>query len=87
MCALVMMASAAFAADPGLQFPAASELSDQKAGSVLFYVFLQLEHHFTKSDQHKAESHEHEHNLGCLRAPFLCGFGLLSCRSLHVSDS
>jgi hypothetical protein len=39
MCALVMMASAAFAADPGLQFPAASEISDQKAGSVLFYVF------------------------------------------------
>jgi len=39
MCALVMMASAAFAADPGLAYPAASELSDQKAGSVLFYVF------------------------------------------------
>ena len=39
MCALVMMASAAFAADPGTPFPAASELSDQKAGSVLFYVF------------------------------------------------
>jgi hypothetical protein len=38
MCALVMMASAAFAADPGLTYPAASELSDQKAGSVLFYV-------------------------------------------------
>jgi hypothetical protein len=38
MCALVMMASAAFAADPGLPYPAASEISDQKAGSVLFYV-------------------------------------------------
>jgi hypothetical protein len=38
MCALVMMASAVFAADPGLPYPAASEISDQKAGSVLFYV-------------------------------------------------
>ena len=38
MCALVMMASAAFAADPGLPYPAASEISDQKAGSILFYV-------------------------------------------------
>jgi hypothetical protein len=33
------MASAAFAADPGQPFPAASELSDQKAGSVLIYPF------------------------------------------------
>lgn len=38
MCALVMMASAAFAADPGTPFPATSEVSDQKAGSILFYV-------------------------------------------------
>ena len=37
-CALVMMASAAFAADPGAPYPATSEISDQKAGSILYYV-------------------------------------------------
>jgi hypothetical protein len=37
MFALVMMAAAALAADPGLAFPATSEHSDQKAGSVLVY--------------------------------------------------
>ncbi|MGE0127130.1 MAG: hypothetical protein AB7U82_03405 [Blastocatellales bacterium] len=36
---LLMMASAAFAADPGLAYPASSEVSDQKAGSVLFYNY------------------------------------------------
>lgn len=37
--ALVMMTSAALAADPGLPYPATSEVSDQKAGSVLVYNF------------------------------------------------
>jgi hypothetical protein len=37
MFALLVMASAAFAGDPGTRLPAASEASDQKAGSVLFY--------------------------------------------------
>ena len=36
-CALLVVSSAAFAADPGLAYPAASEVSDQKAGSILFY--------------------------------------------------
>ena len=36
---LILFGSTARAADPGVPFPAASELSDQKAGSVLFYVF------------------------------------------------
>jgi hypothetical protein len=36
-CALLMVSSAAFAADPGQPYPADSEVSDQKAGSVLFY--------------------------------------------------
>ncbi|MGH9854560.1 MAG: hypothetical protein ACREBD_32415 [Blastocatellia bacterium] len=35
--ALVMMSVAAFAADPGSPYPRESEVSDQKAGSVLFY--------------------------------------------------
>ena len=35
--ALSLMASFALAADPGLPYPATSEASDQKAGSVLFY--------------------------------------------------
>ncbi len=35
--ALLLASSAAFAADPGLAYPAASEVSDQKAGSILFY--------------------------------------------------
>jgi hypothetical protein len=35
--ALVVMSSFALAADPGSPYPAASEASDQKAGSVLFY--------------------------------------------------
>ncbi|MBS1787733.1 MAG: hypothetical protein JST85_08430 [Acidobacteria bacterium] len=35
--ALVVMSSFALAADPGLAYPAASEASDQKAGSILFY--------------------------------------------------
>jgi hypothetical protein len=33
------MSAAAFAADPGLTYPPTSEVSDQKAGSVLFYNF------------------------------------------------
>jgi hypothetical protein len=33
------MSAAAFAADPGAAYPATSEVSDQKAGSVLFYNF------------------------------------------------
>jgi len=37
LLALVVMASAARAADPGLRYPATSEISDQKAGSVLIY--------------------------------------------------
>ncbi len=35
--ALLLMTSAALAADPGLQYPPTSEVSDQKAGSILFY--------------------------------------------------
>ena len=35
--ALVLMSAAAFAADPGSPYPYNSEVSDQKAGSVLFY--------------------------------------------------
>jgi len=35
--ALVLMSSAALAADPGLVYPPTSEVSDQKAGSVLIY--------------------------------------------------
>jgi hypothetical protein len=37
--ALLLMTSAALAADPGLRFPIDSEVSDQKAGSILFYNF------------------------------------------------
>lgn len=39
ICALVVMSLTAFAADPGLTFPTASEVSDQKAGSVLIYNY------------------------------------------------
>lgn len=35
--ALLLLTSAGFAADPGLVYPAASEVSDQKAGSILFF--------------------------------------------------
>src|SRR5262252_6130650 len=35
--ALLLASSAAFAADPGLVYPPNSEVSDQKAGSILFY--------------------------------------------------
>jgi hypothetical protein len=37
--ALVLMSTAALAADPGLVYPPTSEVSDQKAGSVLVYNF------------------------------------------------
>jgi hypothetical protein len=37
LCALVVMGTSALAADPGITFPWASEVSDQKAGSVLYY--------------------------------------------------
>jgi hypothetical protein len=37
LLALVMMTAAAVAQDPGVPYPAASEASDQKAGSLLFY--------------------------------------------------
>ncbi|MDX2029138.1 MAG: hypothetical protein SF339_00590 [Blastocatellia bacterium] len=36
---LIMMAAAALAADPGLAYPATSEVSDQKAGSLLVYNY------------------------------------------------
>ncbi|MFN0086571.1 MAG: hypothetical protein ACKVX9_14375 [Blastocatellia bacterium] len=36
---LVMMAAAALAADPGAAYPATSDVSDQKAGSLLVYNF------------------------------------------------
>jgi hypothetical protein len=39
LCALVVMGTSAMAADPGLPFPWASEVSDQKAGSVLIYNY------------------------------------------------
>src|SRR5262252_2559234 len=35
--ALLLASSAAFAADPGLVYPPNSEVSDQKAGSILIY--------------------------------------------------
>ena len=37
--ALVVMSASALAADPGLTYPPTSEVSDQKAGSVLFYNY------------------------------------------------
>jgi len=37
LVALVVLASAALAQNPGLPFPTTSEVSDQKAGAVLFY--------------------------------------------------
>ena len=37
MFALVLMSAAALAADPGLVYPPTSEVSDQKAGSILIY--------------------------------------------------
>ncbi len=37
LLALVLMTGAALAQDPGLAFPASSEASDQKAGSLLYY--------------------------------------------------
>src|SRR5689334_6479165 len=37
LAALVLMSAAALAADPGLVYPPTSEVSDQKAGSVLIY--------------------------------------------------
>jgi hypothetical protein len=37
--ALVVMSASAFAADPGLTYPPTSEVSDQKAGSILIYNF------------------------------------------------
>src|SRR5262249_29846639 len=37
--ALVVLSASALAADPGLLYPPTSEVSDQKAGSVLFYNF------------------------------------------------
>jgi hypothetical protein len=38
LAALVMMSVSVFAADPGDPYPAASDLSDQKAGSILAYA-------------------------------------------------
>src|SRR5215813_8749790 len=37
MLALVLLTGAALAQDPGVAFPATSEASDQKAGSLLYY--------------------------------------------------
>src|SRR5215471_3652965 len=37
--ALVMLSASALAADPGIVYPPESAVSDQKAGSVLFYNF------------------------------------------------
>lgn len=37
LCALFVMSSFALAADPGLAYPPTSEVSDQKAGSILIY--------------------------------------------------
>jgi hypothetical protein len=39
LLALVLMSAAALAADPGIAYPATSEVSDQKAGSILFYNY------------------------------------------------
>ena len=39
LCALVVMGTSAMAADPGAPFPWTSEVSDQKAGSVLIYNY------------------------------------------------
>ena len=38
LAALVMLSASALAADPGLPFPATSDINDQKAGSVLIYT-------------------------------------------------
>ena len=37
LSALVVLSASASAADPGVAFPATSQVSDQKAGSILFY--------------------------------------------------
>jgi hypothetical protein len=37
VCAVLVVSSAAFAADPGVPYPATSEVSDQKAGSLLVF--------------------------------------------------
>src|SRR5207244_4158697 len=37
LVALVVLGASALAADPGVAFPAASDINDQKAGSVLVY--------------------------------------------------
>ena len=39
VCGLMMMASAALAADPGIPYPSTSPVSDQHPGSVLFFNF------------------------------------------------
>src|SRR5262249_16031475 len=39
LIALVVISASALAADPGLAYPATSEVSDQKAGSLLFYNY------------------------------------------------
>jgi hypothetical protein len=37
LTALLLLTSVGLAADPGLAYPASAEVSDQKAGSILFY--------------------------------------------------
>jgi hypothetical protein len=38
LSALIILSTSALAADPGIVYPATSEISDQKAGSILFYT-------------------------------------------------
>src|SRR6516225_1572682 len=37
ICALLVISTVALAADPGIPYPATSEISDQKAGALLIY--------------------------------------------------
>ena len=85
-CLLVLFGATARAADPGLPFPVAAEVSDQKAGSVLFYVFYNSSTTSPNQTNTKLSLTNTSRTLVCLRASFLCGFGLLNCRSLYVSD-
>ncbi len=71
VCALLVISTAAFAADPGLVYPAASEVSDQKAGSVLFYNTYTSSASAPAQENTPNQHHQHEHYRCCIRAPLL----------------